>query len=115
MTRHFYLNPTLDQPQESVYSIIQKASVQMLDKIEDTCTNLILDAAREKGITDLILLDKKAIVEVFERQIPQKPIELFGRAHCPCCDTIASIAQNFCYKCGQKLDWKVKTEDECNS
>lgn len=58
--------------------------------------------------------DYNALAEALEKQIPQKPIKnreqeiRYTSAYsCPACDggfTGTGIA-NYCYHCGQKLDW----------
>lgn len=52
-------------------------------------------------------------ISALEKQIPKKPLNpcgrYFGKAkggNCPCCGAHTnSITNNYCRKCGRKLDW----------
>ena len=88
---------------------IEEAKEQLRELIFDTESLIVGDAAKGIYCKDLEAL-KKA-VEVFEKQIPRKPIEKSPWVyHCPRCDsrTIedAFIKKfKFCPDCGQALDW----------
>ena len=53
------------------------------------------------------------IIEAVEKQKPMKPKRYIGEYEhenypiCPACGACISD-DNFCFKCGQKLDWEVK-------
>ena len=64
----------------------------------------------------------KVVLEGLEKQIPKKPIPhkvdvenvkignvLWGKNttvyRCPCCDELISRVYDYCYKCGQAIDW----------
>lgn len=66
--------------------------------------------------------DKEKIKSALEKQIPKKPtphkVEVdkikIGNANwckgttvykCPCCNELISRIYDYCYKCGQALDW----------
>ena len=57
--------------------------------------------------------------EALEKQIPKKPIiqkmkildcidqiQIFNKKICPSCGTVLCADWNFCFECGQKLDWE---------
>ena len=49
-------------------------------------------------------------IEVLEKEIPKKIyIYDYGKAHCPVCNTdVHGIGKiDFCFSCGQKLDWEA--------
>jgi len=63
--------------------------------------------------------------EALEKQILNKPKEIEGRVFCPVCGVylvskdvydrvleleFSGLKQNFCYRCGQALDWGEKIE-----
>lgn len=65
----------------------------------------------------------KVVLEGLEKQIPKKPtphkIDIEGGVkignviwgknttayRCPCCDELISRVYDYCYKCGQAIDW----------
>lgn len=62
--------------------------------------------------------DMKNTIEALEKQIPKKPIiqkmqikdcidqiQIFNKKICPSCGTVLCADWNFCFECGQKLDW----------
>jgi hypothetical protein len=96
--------------------VTEKIFVQMVDNYETAVVAEIASAARAAGVTDCTVLNKKAILDALNKQIPQKPIRdsLADRA-CPACDAYIpfdalndrlSDAPNFCKHCGQALDWE---------
>ena len=57
--------------------------------------------------------------QALEKQIPQKPTwnDNVPHSRCPVCDSIVaafidSPKPNYCYWCGQKLDWGVQIDRE---
>ena len=54
----------------------------------------------------------KLAIEALEKQTPQKPIRMYRDAtcwkfwKCPSCGYILGYKYNYCYSCGQRLDWK---------
>ena len=103
-------------------SITEKLCVQMVDNYETAVVEEIAAAARSAGVTDCTVLNKKAILDALNKQLPQKPIHdsLADRA-CPSCDAYIpfdalndriSDAPNFCKHCGQALDWGKENDNE---
>ena len=67
---------------------------------------------------DLVKAFEMAI-GALEKQIPKKPIiqkmkildcidqiQIFNKKICPSCGTVLCADWNFCFECGQKLDWE---------
>ena len=83
--------------------------IQPVESLDDAISKEIIKMCEEKGINDLWLLDKKAIVSALEKQIPKKP--LWGATSnaswrsCPECHSREYKTFKFCSQCGQALDW----------
>ena len=105
--------------ENGIASAIQKVVVQMQEKIDDTIIREITKAAREQGITDLYILDKKNIIAAMQKQMPMKVLEstMPGKVeavHCKNCfnrvatfingDLVSGKIQKYCDECGQRLD-----------
>lgn len=43
--------------------------------------------------------------EALDKQIPKKPQEDNVFFRCPTCSTLFTPAEDYCNKCGQKIDW----------
>ena len=87
--------------------------IQPVKNLDDAICVEIVKMAEEKGINNLWLLNKNAIVSALEKQIPKKPIILGYREGreintisytCPMCHKHTS-KENYCKHCGQALDW----------
>lgn len=100
--------------------LIYNFAVSFRDDIENKIIQEIIKEAKAEGITDVVLLNKPAIIGALRKQTAMKPkIRKFGFKSvyyaCPCCEQrliskidgefIAGQKYNHCYKCGQKLDW----------
>lgn len=54
----------------------------------------------------------KLAIEALEKQTSQKPTRMYRDAtcwkfwKCPSCGYILGYKYNYCYSCGQRLDWK---------
>lgn len=84
--------------------------IQPVESLDDAISKEIIKMCEEKGINDLWLLDKKAIVSALEKQIPKKPLfpwdSMTGTYCCPNCkEGIVFDRKNYCCECGQALDW----------
>lgn len=89
-------------------NVTEKLYVQMEDNYETAVVEEIVSAARSAGVTDCTVLNKKAILEAINKQIPKKPTdiaksELYGR--CALCGQVVHIGNRYCDQCGQALDW----------
>lgn len=49
-------------------------------------------------------LKKQIALKTLERDYVPNGTLVYG--HCPKCDTFTNNHEEYCYKCGQKLDWK---------
>ena len=88
--------------------------IQTVENFDDALCEEIIKMAKEKGINDLWLLNKNAIVSALESQIPKKAInrvDLYppNQHECPVCKCGLRVSNkwkdNYCCNCGQALDW----------
>ena len=97
-------------------SVTSEIAIKMAKRYEDAVVNQIAMEAKLAGVADCTVLNKAAILEALNKQIPKKPIRdsLADRA-CPVCDAYIpfdalndrlSDAPKFCKHCGQALDWE---------
>ena len=116
------LIPKIDDFDKTAVQITNKAMIKAVEQIDDAIFNEIVAIARSEGIDDIYLLDKMNIVSALEKQIPKKPTPhkveggkiKIGNGwwcegttvyRCPCCNEFISRTYDYCYKCGQALDW----------
>ena len=89
--------------------LVQNIVVDMKDNLENKITEAIVEAAKEQGITDLIVLDKKAIVAALQKQVPKAPIPFNPDKgffyECSMCGRLVSKNMLYCSYCGQALEW----------
>lgn len=96
---------------DGIASCVQKVAVQMQEKIDEEIIREIVKVAKEQGITDLYVLDKKNIKAALRKQIPMKLEHSETYAHtCPACDGLIiydcfGYGGKHCRDCGQALDW----------
>jgi hypothetical protein len=83
---------------------IKSIGVRMTETIDDAICSEIIKAAREQGLTDVIILDKTMIIRALRNAAPMKVDILKGT--CPNCGAyIISDGDNYCNICGQRLEW----------
>ena len=101
-----------------VNSIIQEITVKMAEQYDDAIVEAIAREAWAAGVSDLTVLNKAAILEAIEKQIPQRP-DLEGDGYsggelvidtgcCPrCCHSyeLEYHTPRYCENCGQALEW----------
>lgn len=95
--------------------VTDKIVVQMLDNYETAVASEIASAARAAGVSDVTVLNKKAILEALQKQIPQQVIMNQDEIRCPACrydmmglwDYPDVQDPNYCPICGQKLKWRT--------
>ena len=112
--------------------VTEKILVQMVDNYETAVAGEIASAARSAGVTDCTVLNKKAILDALNKQIPQKPIYVDTRFRnhgrhvgdgvsldkcykCPSCwFHIFHVwdSERYCVHCGQALDWSAEPPKE---
>lgn len=68
-----------------------------------------------------INMKQLASVTVKYKHIPEKPKDVshlddisgnFSIGICPACGVVVDTTENYCRKCGQKLDWEAVEKDE---
>ena len=111
--------------------VTDKIVVQMLDNYETAVAEEIASAARAAGVTDCTVLNKKAILDALNKQIPKKPtyVDTRFRNHgrsvadgaslskcykCPTCwSHIFHVwdSEKYCVYCGQALDWGTDNDE----
>ena len=82
---------------------IEKAITYLEDAIRNNC-KLIPERNKElrKGLCEQNWHFRTAI-EALKKQVPRKRTGEKGYSECPLCDTCA--IGDYCYKCGQRLNW----------
>lgn len=107
---HFKLNEIMSDP---IGNVVQKMCVKMQKDNEEIVINEILKEAKEMGITDLIVLDKKKIMAALKKQIPKTlRVDDDSLYCCRNCDETFFLhnlfheKNRYCGKCGQKLKWE---------
>lgn len=91
-----------------VHSVTQKMIAQFVDDYDDYIVSQIANTARENGVSELVVLNKTAIMGALNKQIPKKATdisksELYGR--CAVCGQVVHIGNRYCDQCGQAIDW----------
>lgn len=80
---------------------------KVLEDYNRAVVNAVIDHAKQQGITDITLLNGKAIVDAMKKQIPQKVTDRV----CPFCHRIFLFKYgetrkgDYCDNCGQALSW----------
>ena len=88
------------------YTLVNEIVVNMAEKYDNFIVEQIAMAAIAKGISDLTVLNKTAILEALERRTPRKPRE-DGWLYCPVCGKdVLQDHVKFCPDCGQAIDWR---------
>ena len=89
-------------------SVTSKIAIQMEERYEDAVVEQIAMEAKLAGAADCTVLNKAAILNALNKQMPKKPVdiakcELYGR--CAVCGQTVHIGNRYCDQCGQSLDW----------
>jgi hypothetical protein len=104
------------------FESINEVCIKWRDDIDNAILGEIKEKAIAHGIKTEYVLNKKAIIFALEKQIPKKPTpqivkggkRLIGNGwwcngttvyKCPNCNDFISRTYDYCYKCGQALDW----------
>jgi len=90
-------------------TITQKIMVESIETVDDAILANIIDIAKAKGISTLIVLNKNNIAEALEKQVPKKVkrfLDYKTIKMCPECGHELIYGSKYCDKCGQKLDWE---------
>lgn len=99
-------------------SVTTEIAVKMAERYEDAVVNQIAMEAKLAGVADCTVLNKAAIIEALEKQMPQRPdLEadgysdgelVYDTGYCPRCRKDYEIEYHkpkYCENCGQALDW----------
>lgn len=97
--------------EDGIARLTGQICVQMAEQYDDAVIAEIVNAARACGVSDCVVLNKKAIIEALFRMTPKKPFEEWcgwlHRFECPSCGaTIDRYNNKFCARCGQAIDWE---------
>jgi hypothetical protein len=117
-----------DRVDEIVNSLAIKGSYNIFTQFVESFDNVfdeavvksIISFARENGVDEVVLLDKKTVLSALEKQIPRKPIKINedynperGRwvvdYECPSCGN-PYAEDSYCSCCGQALLWEGDIE-----
>ena len=98
-----------------VEKVTEKMACEMAEKYDAFILASIANAARAAGVSDLTVLNKAAILEAIEKQIPKAPLpedRYYGNGKCPRCAVVfLDKSTRYCGNCGQALDWSVDDEE----
>lgn len=100
-------------------SVTSEIAVKMAERYEDAVVAQIAMEAKLAGVADCTVLNKAAILEALQKQIPQQPdLEadgysdgelVYDTGYCPRCRHAYEIEYHkpkYCENCGQALDWE---------
>lgn len=76
-----------------------------------TNLNLFLSRCKTKReVTEAMLHCQNALV----KQIPLKPLKPVrgSEIYCPGCGSVVTSTENYCWYCGQAIDWKFLQEEK---
>lgn len=110
MKKFFPENMTVADNGHAV-TMTEKLSVKMAEHFDDAIASAILNEMGTQGATAGAVLNKKAIFDAMEKQMPQKVQWLDGHHRCPRCKipvvrpTGAGNA-HYCCHCGQFVSWR---------
>ncbi len=89
-------------------------TIEHLDTIRDYMQeDALLKNSDGRGKEDVkeIAFDFNRASAALQKQIPRRPyapLTLGSVGTCPACSAAHFSERNYCYHCGQKLDWSVK-------
>lgn len=75
-----------------------KSREEEIKKVEEAC--IVACEALEKQIPKKPIIQKMQIKDCIDQ------IQIFNKKICPSCGTVLCADWNFCFECGQKLDWE---------
>lgn len=89
----------------------EKLGVKMAEHFDDAIASAILNEMGAQGVTSGAVLNKKAIFDAMEKQIPQKVLRLDGLHRCPRCKIpivhpTGVGNEHYCCYCGQMVTWR---------
>ena len=107
-------------------TVTEKLACEFAEKYDSFIAEEIAREARAAGVSDLTVLNKAAILEAIEKQIPQQPdLEgdgyddggnlIYDTGYCPRCRCSYEVDYHkpkYCEDCGQALDWTQEEPEE---
>lgn len=88
----------------------EKLACVFAEKYDSFIAEEIAREARAAGVSDLTVLNKAAILEAIEKQIPKSPLpetRYYGHGKCPRCAAVfLDKSTRYCGNCGQALAWE---------
>lgn len=115
---HFNLKDT--SYDMDTYSIVRKISAQIVDMQDDVIVQCCIDVAKEAGIHDLILMDKKFVLDALREKIQRSKPEYWSEQNsfikCSRCgsyetkyDHLGNLNDfDYCPNCGAKMDGEAE-------
>lgn len=104
--------------ENGIAQMTSKICVQMAEQYDEAVIAEIANAARACGVSDCVVLNKKAIMDALMKQVPQQPdLEgdgysdgelVYDTGYCPRCHQDYEIEYHtpkYCENCGQAIDW----------
>lgn len=74
-------------------------TIEVLNEMLD-----LLGLSHCSNLSECIAVDKA--IQSLEKQKPMKPLVINGECTCPMCDVTIAEKDEYCWKCGQKLEWE---------
>lgn len=76
---HYKLNDM--QFNDDMTEMIMKLHVSVIDKMEQPIVDAVVEAAREEGVTNLCILDKKFVIDALKEKMAREK-EMTDNADC---------------------------------
>lgn len=93
----------------SIQEVVEHILLERNKNLNDCVLGEIKHIAKDNGLFTIISLNENAIVMALSNAIPSKPHlpwdSITKVYSCPACIMSVSESDNFCSKCGKKLDW----------
>lgn len=112
MKKFFPENMTVADNGHAV-TMTEKLSVKMAEHVDDAIASAILNEMGAQGATAGAVLNKQAIFDAMDKQVPQKVLWRDGHHRCPRCKipivrpTGVGNA-HYCCHCGQFVSWRFE-------
>lgn len=91
--------------------IASEIAVKMAERYDNAVVEQIAMEAKMAGVASVTVLNKAAILEALEKQVPKEPLpepRYYGNGKCPRCGAVfLDKSTNYCGNCGQALDWRT--------
>lgn len=97
---------------EDPFKITERIAVQMIENFENAVASCILNEMGAQGTTAGAVLNKEAIFDAMEKQMPRKVAIVGGSSYlCPRCGLpverpAGAGNEHYCCYCGQLVTWR---------